>query len=213
MNVTIIGAGNMAKGIASRLLAGGNPITIIDRHSEKAESLAKELGKNLEKREVKHGDFESEINDDIVILAITYSAVPDVIKQFRNKLVGRILIDITNPLNNTYDGLVTPPQSSAAEELEKIAPREAKIIKAFNTVFAATLLDGKIRDMPLDVFVAGDDPEAKSVVIDLIESGGMRPIDSGGLQRARQLEQLALLHIVLQESLGTQFRSGLKIIS
>ena len=122
-----------------------------------------------------------------------------------------MLIDITNPVNETMDGLVTPPDSSAAQELAVSAPG-AKVVKAFNTTFAATLIDGEIGGKPLDVFLAGDDEEAKATVSQLVEDGGLRPIDAGPLMRARELEATGLLHMSMQNTLGTGFASALKIL-
>lgn len=122
-----------------------------------------------------------------------------------------MLIDITNPVNETMDGLVTPPDSSAAQELAASAPG-AKVVKAFNTTFAATLIDGEIGGKPLDVFLAGDDEEAKATVSQLVEDGGLRPIDAGPLMRARELEATGLLHMSMQNTLGTGFASALKIL-
>jgi predicted dinucleotide-binding enzyme len=105
-----------------------------------------------------------------------------------------VLVDITNPVNETYDGLVTPPDGSAAQELAANASG-ARVVKAFNTTFANTLSEGRVGDQPLDVFMAGDDEEAKATVAKLVEDGGLRPVDAGPLKRARELEAAGLLHM------------------
>jgi predicted dinucleotide-binding enzyme len=122
-------------------------------------------------------------------------------------------VDITNPLNTAYDDLATLPGSSAAEEIPRMVPAGAKVVKAFNTVFAGTLTTGQVADQPLNVFIAGDDAEAKTLLVNLIRAGSMRPIDVGPLRRARQLEGIALLHITLQGTLGTNWMSAVKILS
>jgi 8-hydroxy-5-deazaflavin:NADPH oxidoreductase len=148
----------------------------------------------------------------VVILAIPYSAVNEVVRQLGSQLAGKIVVDITNPMNATYDDLATPPGSSAAEEIAKLAPPNARVVKAFNTTFAGTLVNGAVAGQKLDVFLAGDDADGKKVVAGLVEAGGMRAIDVGSLKRARQLEGLGLLGITLQFTLGTQFKTGWKLI-
>jgi NADPH-dependent F420 reductase len=213
MNATIIGSGNMGRGIATRLLNGGHNVTLIDRHPEKAEALVKELAPQAQKgAKVQTAPWNSKITDEIVFLAVPYGAVSSVIEQYGQKLSNKIVIDITNPLNATYDGLVVPPGTSAAEEIAKSLPENTTVIKAFNTTFARTLVSGSVKGQPLDVFIAGNDPEAKNKASQLVKDGGLRAIDAGPLNRARQLEALGLLGISLQNTLGTQFQSAWKIL-
>jgi 8-hydroxy-5-deazaflavin:NADPH oxidoreductase len=113
----------------------------------------------------------------------------------------------------SFDGLVTPPDSSAAEELAKQAPQGAKLVKAFNTTFAGTLVEGQVAGQPLDVFIAGDDDGAKRAVAALARAGGLKPIDAGPLRRARELERLGFLHMALQDELGTGYGSAVKVIA
>jgi 8-hydroxy-5-deazaflavin:NADPH oxidoreductase len=86
------------------------------------------------------------------------------------------------------------------------------VVKAFNTTFAGTLQEGKVGDQQLDVLIAGDDTDAKASVARLVEGGGMRVVDAGPLRRARQREALGFLHMALQESLGTGYRSAVKFL-
>jgi predicted dinucleotide-binding enzyme len=87
------------------------------------------------------------------------------------------------------------------------------VVKAFNTTYAGTLLAGEVDGQPLDVFIAGDDVEAKSKVAQLVTDSGLRPVDTGPLSRARQIEGMQLLHIVTQSVLGTNWASTIKILS
>jgi predicted dinucleotide-binding enzyme len=89
----------------------------------------------------------------------------------------------------------------------------AKVVKAFNTTYAGTLVTGQVGGQPLDVFIAGDDEAAKNKVAELVKDGGMRPIDTGPLSRARQIEAMQFLHIVTQNTLGTNWASTIKILS
>ncbi len=214
MNVTIIGSGNMARGIGSRLVAGGNGVRILDRDPEKAESLAGELRDLAQDGAgVTTGTFGDPIEDDVVVLAVPYDAVGPIAEQYGSGLSGKVVVDITNPVDwESFDRLVTPPDSSAAEEIDRLIS-EASVVKAFNTTFAGTLVGGEVGGQPLDVFVASDDPDAKQKVIGLIEAGGLRPVDAGPLRRALQLEALGFLHMTLQQPLGTGFGSAIKITS
>jgi NADPH-dependent F420 reductase len=214
MNITIIGSGNMGRGIGARLLAGGHSVTLIDHHLAKAEQLAKELTSFAQNgAKVEAAPSGSKITDEIVVLAVPYGATGSVIEQYGRQLAGKIVIDITNPLNANYDGLAVPPETSAAEEIAKALPENTKVLKAFNTTFAKTLVDGEVKGEPLDVFIAGNDTEAKNKVSQVVEDGGLRAIDAGALNRARQLEALGLLGITLQNTLDTQFQSAWKILA
>ena len=122
-----------------------------------------------------------------------------------------MVVDITNPVNETFDGLVTPPDGSAAQELAALASG-ARLVKAFNTTFATTLRAGDVAGQPLDVFMAGDDDHAKRAVAQLAEDGGLRPVDVGPLGRARELEAAGFLHMTVQGTLGTGFSTALKVL-
>jgi 8-hydroxy-5-deazaflavin:NADPH oxidoreductase len=206
--VSILGSGNMARGIATRALAGGNQVQILARDPEQSANLAGELGGSATS-----GAIGDSLTGDVVVLAVPYAAAAPLVEQYADQLAGKVVVDITNPINfATFDGLVTPADSSAAQEIAKLAPGEAQVVKAFNTTFAGTLVEGQVKDLPLDVFIAGDETDAKSVVAGLVEAGGLRPIDVGPLANARYLEGLGFLHIALQMSRGTGFSTAVKLV-
>ena len=212
MNITIIGSGNMGRGIGTRAVAGGHSVTFVDANLEVAEKAAADL-----KSAAKNGATVSAANldaelGDVVVLAVWYGTNIEIAKQLGTKLAGKVVVDIANPLNSTYDGLATAPDSSSAEDLAKVVTAGAKVVKAFNTAFAGTLLAGGVAGQPLDVFIAGDDSDAKSKVSQLVTDGGMRAIDAGPLHRARQIEAMQLLHITLQGTLGSNWGSAIKIL-
>lgn len=200
MDFTIIGAGNMGRGIAIRLLSGKNSVVIMDRDNAGTQKLTEELRSAAKgNANISAAPMGSPINSEAVILAVYYPSVPTILSQYSNQLAGKIIVDITNPLNATFDDLATPPGSSAAEEIAKQVPASAKVIKAFNTTFAGTLVSGQVAGQSLDVFIAGDDPQAKEHL-------------SEALKRARQSEGIGLLHITLQQTLGTNWASAVKIL-
>ncbi len=209
MNVAIIGTGNMGRGIATRLLAGGHEVTLLDREAGKSEKLARELGDS-----VNAGTFGDPIAGEVVVLAVPDDAAVPLVQQYGEELSGKVVVDITNPVDfQTFEGLVTPPESSAAEEIAKAAPEGARVVKAFNTTFAGTLIEGRVAGQPLDVFIAGDDSGAKETMAQLVRDGGLVAIDAGPLRRARQLEELGFLGMTLQQPLGLNFQSAWKLIS
>ena len=209
VDVTIIGTGNMARGIGTRLVAGGHDVTVLGKEPGEAEAVVKEFAGQGSAKAGRSGDA---IADAVVVLAVYYPDAKAAVEQYGGGLSGKVLIDITNPVNETFDGFVTPPDSSAAQELARSATG-ARVVKAFNTTFAGTLVEGQVAGQRLDVFLASDDGEAKAIVSKLVEDGGLRPVDAGALGRARELEAAGLLHMSVQDALGTGFGSSLKILS
>jgi 8-hydroxy-5-deazaflavin:NADPH oxidoreductase len=208
MNVTIIGTGNMARGIGKRLVAGGHSVTVLGKAVDAAEAVVGDLGEGS----TQAGRSGEAIADDVVVLAVYFPDAQAAVEQYGEGLSGKVVVDITNPVNESFDGLVTPPDGSAAQELAARAPG-ARVVKAFNTTFAGTLSEGQVAGQPLDVLIAGDDEEAKATVAQLVADGGLRPIDAGPLKRARELEAAGLLHMTLQAPLGTGFGSALKLLA
>lgn len=215
MNILIIGTGNMARGISTRLLAGGHAVELYNPDRSSAEELANEL------RSASAGPGGVRVTDglqdaiapsDVVILASWYSVNLETARDLGGQLDGKVVIDISNPLNESYDALVTEGGPSAAENIQAALPAGAKVVKAFNTTFAGTLLDGKVAGQTLDVLIAGDDDTAKERVASLVQDGGLNAIDVGGLERARQLEALGLLGITLQSRLDTGFMTAWKLV-
>jgi 8-hydroxy-5-deazaflavin:NADPH oxidoreductase len=207
MDITIIGTGNMARGIANRALAGGNTVTLVGHDTDSARELAAELS-----GDVRTGTLGDAINGDVVVLAIPYGAIDDVLGGYDGKLAGKVVIDITNPVDFSTFSPLNVEAGSAAQEIAQKAPG-AKVVKAFNTTFASTLVEGQVAGQPLDVLIAGDDDQAKSTVSEVIEAGGLRAVDAGPLARAHELEALGYLHMTLQQPLGTGFASAVKFLA
>jgi predicted dinucleotide-binding enzyme len=209
MNVTIVGTGNMARGIGRRMLAGGHEVTVAGKDTAASQAVVRDLRAEGSARATRSDD---PIADDVLVLAVYFPDAKAFVDEHRDELSGKVLVDITNPVNETFDGLVTPPDGSAAQDLAAAAPG-ARVVKAFNTTFAGPLSDGEVGGQSLDVFVAADDEEAKATVARLVADAGLRPVDAGPLKRARELEAAGLLHMTVQGSLGTGFGSALKIVS
>jgi predicted dinucleotide-binding enzyme len=209
-DITIIGTGNMARGLATGALAGGKTVQVLAHDDKaKADALAAELGGKATTGVL--GDF---VTGSIVIPAVYFDAAKDIASRYGNSLEGKVYVDITNPVDfSTFEGLSVPADSSAAEELQKITA--AKVVKAFNTTFAATLGSGEVDGRPLDVLIAGDDEAAVAAVSGFASAAGLTPIVVGPLRRARQLEQAGFLNILLSanEQLPQfQWNSALKFV-
>jgi len=207
MDITIVGTGNMGRGIATRAVAGGHAVTLLGHEPGKSEALAGEIP-----GAVRAGTVGDPLTGDVVVLAIPYTAIDDVVGAYGGQLAGKVLVDITNPVDfATFSPLTVEAGSAAAEIAGKAAG--ARVVKAFNTTFAGTLVEGTVAGEPLDVFLAGDDEDAKATVRRLVEDGGLRAVDAGPLARARELEALGYLHMALQQPLDTGFASAVKVLA
>ena len=208
-SISIIGLGSIAKALAHRALAGGNAVEIIGRNPAKTDELAAALGGATV------GTNGAAPAGDIVVLAVPYASAAAVVRGYGDALDGKVIVDITNPITPDFTGFVTPEGSSGAQEIAKAAPAGAHVVKAFNTVFANVLTAGTTEGRPLDVFIAGDDAQAKAGVSVFIESLGLRPMDAGQLPMARALENAALLQLGLmtQSLKHTNFALGISTLS
>jgi predicted dinucleotide-binding enzyme len=207
-SISIIGLGNMAGALAARALAGANAVEIIGRDPDKATELAAALGGATV------GAPGAVPAGDIVILAVPYAGAAAVVREYGDALRGKVIIDITNPVNADATGLVTPEGSSGAQEIAKAAPADAHVVKAFNTLFSTVLAASPIEGRPLDVFIAGDDEQAKARVSAFVQSMGLRPMDTGPLTMAGPLENTGLLMIgLIGHSVGhANFSLGVELV-
>src|SRR6188768_3623847 len=176
-HVSIIGTGNMGQAIASVAGKGGHTVQL--------------LGQD---------DADTQVTGEVVVLAVPYPAVSAVVAERGDSLAGKIVVDITNPLNfETFDSLTVPADSSATAEIAEALPT-SRVLKAFNTTFATTLAAGSVGSLTTTVLIAGDDADAKSTLAGIVTSGGLNAIDAGPLARARELEGLGFLQITLAAS-------------
>jgi len=148
-----------------------------------------------------------------VVLAVPWSAVPEVLAERRDQLTGKVVVDITNPVDfATFDSLTVDPGSSAAAEIASAVP-DAHGLKAFNTNFAATLQSGTVGESPTAVLIAGDDEAAKGQLAEIVSAGGLRAVDAGSLRRARELEALGFLQMTMASSERIPWDGGFSLPS
>jgi 8-hydroxy-5-deazaflavin:NADPH oxidoreductase len=134
--------------------------------------------------------------------------VAEVLSQYEGVLEGKVIVDITNPVDfATFDSLVVPVDSSAAQVIAASLPGSS-VLKAFNTTFAATLSSGTVGGQRTTVLIAGDDAGAKAALATVIEAGGLRAVDAGSLRRAHELEALGFLQLSLASGNKTSWTSG-----
>ena len=186
--VTIFGDGNMGSAIGS-VLSQSSPVQHITTSTP-----------------------ETKVDGDVVVLAVPYPAVADIVSRYGDQLAGKIVVDITNPLDfQTFDSLVVPADGSAAAELAAALPA-AQVLKAFNTNFAATLNTKTVGGNPTTVLVAGDDTGAKATLIDAVTAGGLKAIDAGSLKRARELEAIGFAQLTLAVGEKVAWTGGFAVI-
>jgi len=188
-NVTIFGDGNMGTAIASVLAAGGATVDHITTSTPGAT-----------------------VTGDVVVLAVPYPALQEIVASYGDQLAGKVVVDITNPLNfATFDSLVVPVGSSAAAELAAALPA-SKVLKAFNTTFAGTLASKMVGPNTTTVLVAGDDDDAKSALIAAVTAGGVDRVDAGSLARAHEFEAIGFLLITLAAREAISWTGGFAVV-
>ncbi|MCV2490986.1 NADPH-dependent F420 reductase [Geodermatophilus sp. YIM 151500] len=190
-HVSIIGNGNMGQAIAGLIGKGSNTVELLDQ-----------------------SDAARPVTGDVVVLAVPYGAVADIIATRAEQLAGKIVVDITNPVNfETFDSLVVPADGSAAAQIAVALP-QARVVKAFNTTFSATLASGTVGgQQTTTVLIAGDDTDAKSLLAGIVTAAGLRAVDAGSLRRARELEALGFLQITLAAGEKIAWDGGFAVVA
>ncbi|MEU4242332.1 NADPH-dependent F420 reductase [Actinoplanes sp. NPDC026619] len=187
-HISIIGSGNMGQAISGLVAKGGHTVELVGS-----------------------ADGGTAVTGDIVVLAVPYPKVAEVIAERGAQLAGKVVVDITNPLNfETFDGLTVPADGSAAAEIAAALPGST-VLKAFNTNFAGTLVAGSVGGAPTTVLIAGDDADAKALLAGVVGAAGLRAVDAGGLNRARELESIGFLQITLAAGEKVSWTGGFAV--
>jgi NADPH-dependent F420 reductase len=205
VRIAIIGVGNFGSAVARACKTAGHSVVLSSRDPTHADKIADEL-----KVAAAGSNREAVQDTDMVVLAVPAKAVAAVLDDIAELIVGKIVVDPTNPAEEDQE-VILRASASLAEAVILLAPG-TRVVKAFNTVFASRLNDPVIDGIPLDGFYAGDDPAAKAVVAALLAEMGFRPIDTGELLTARGLELMAFLNITLNARNGWPWQSGWKLL-
>lgn len=212
--IAVIGAsGNMGSAISKSLSKGVNRLLLFANDKEKVEKLVSDIKKDNASAEVEALECPTDASweADVIILAVPYQAEKEIAAKIKQVANQKIVISVANPMNETYNGLVTAPDTSAAEELQKLLPN-SKVVKSFNTTFAADFTTPVIDGKQVDAFVAGNDEEAVNNVSELVKTVGFNPIVAGDLSVSRTLESMQLLLIQLGMKYNYNWLAGWKIL-
>jgi len=212
--IAVIGAtGNMGSAISKSLSKGNYKLLLCANEQDKVQTLVQQIKLQNSSADVEAVDCSTEASweADIIILALPYEAEKEVAEKIREMANQKIVISIANPLNSSYNGLVTAADTSAAEELQKLLPN-SKVIKAFNTTFAADFTTPVIDGKQVDAFVAGNDEDALQTVSELVTTSGFNPMVAGNLSVSRTLESMQLLLIQLGIKYNYNWLAGWKIL-
>lgn len=193
MQIAIIGAGNVGKALASTLTRAGHEVTISAAHPDHAREAASATGATAAAT-----NADAAKGAELVVLAVPATAIAQVVGELGTDLDGKVVVDVANRPTPSPQG----PATSIAEELQQTVPN-ARVVKAFNTLFASRQAQPTVSGIAADAFVAGDDDQAKQTVLEVVESAGFRPVDAGSLASARTLEGMAWLNIQRNLAGGT----------
>lgn len=212
--IAVIGAsGNMGSAITKALAKGNYRLLLCADKNGKVQQVLEDVKSANRNADVETIDcsMQASWEADIIIAAVPYAAEKEVAEKIKEVANQKIVISIANPLNDTYDGLVTEPGTSAAEELQKRLPH-SKVVKAFSTTFAADFAAPVIDGKQVDSFIAGNDEEALQTVSELVSTAGFHPVLAGDLTVSRTLESMTLLLIQLNLKNNYNWLAGFKIL-
>ncbi|MGE0080076.1 MAG: NADPH-dependent F420 reductase [Thiohalomonadaceae bacterium] len=190
MNIAIIGRGNVGSALEQGLSRVGYSVKTAGRDPDEIRQLT--------------------AWGDVIVFAVPFAAINDVVAKVGDMVAGKVVLDVTNALTADY-GLALGCTNSGAEELQRKLP-SARVVKAFNTVFAQNQSTGRVKDQMLTLFVAGDDAAAKEQVLAMGRHIGFDAVDAGPLQNARWLETLGYFQIQLGYTLGMGTNIGITLI-
>jgi 8-hydroxy-5-deazaflavin:NADPH oxidoreductase len=207
MRIAVIGMGSVGATLGRRWAELGHHVTFGAR--DPGEAKAKTLVSTIKGKAAVARVAEAVAASEVVVLATPWQASADALAS-AGDLAGKILVDVTNPLEPDLRGLALGHDSSGAEEIAKLA-RRARVYKALNQTGFENMADPVFPGGRAVMFVAGDEPEGKAAVLKLVAELGFEAVDAGALKVARLLEPLAMLWIqlMLRRSLGRRFAFGL----
>ena len=192
--VAIIGTGNIGSTLAANLASGGQDFLLAGRDQETARKIAADLNGHAEVVSIDDAIERA----DVLMFAVWLDVLEQLIAQYGERLVGKVIIDPTNPIGPDGTGGVKKiigEQESSGQILAGLLPAGARLVKAFGTLSAPTLSSAAWREPERAVqFYAADDDAAGDLVADLIRGGGYEPVRVGGLDQSIRIEAFGDLH-------------------
>lgn len=187
MQITIFGHGNLGSAVGKNFEAAGNQVNYITHES-------------------------GETIGDLVVLAVPFNAIDDIVSRYKDQLAGKIVVDATNPINFQNWTMAVPADSSSAAQTAEKLP-QSKVLKAFNTTTAVSMTNGKLANgQAPQVFVAGDDDDAKQSFINSLSGSSLEVIDVGVLARAHDLEGLGMIELSMAAGKKLPMDGGFLIV-
>ncbi|MBO9682205.1 MAG: NAD(P)-binding domain-containing protein [Flavisolibacter sp.] len=212
--IAVFGAtGHMGSAISKSLSKGSYRLLLLSQEDKELKGLQSEILSHSQTAdaEAMKSPEHSQWKPDIFILAVPHSAEAEIAADIKELAKDKIVVSIANPINKDMSGSVLPPGTSAAEELQKLLPN-SKVVKAFNTTFAADFSQPVIDGRQVDCFVAGNDEAAMKTVSELVKTAGFNPIISGDLSVSRTLESMQILLMQLTMKYNYNWLAGWKIL-
>ena len=190
--ISILGAGKIGLALATLWLRAGHSVCLGSRHPEKLQSVLDALGPNLSIKSIK----EAAAENDIILLAVPYSAVEDLISEIKNDVNNKMIIDATNPFGFSPEGHVIStlgPTMTEGTYMANLLP-QSTVIRAFSHILDELLVSRGTKQPGLfAIAMAGDHPAAKSQVAALIRDTGFVPVDIGSLAESGPLDPGGIL--------------------
>lgn len=192
--VTIIGLGNIGTAVATNFIKGKHPVIVASRDIEKTKALATQLGDLATPKEIAEAIQEA----DVIIPAIYFNSLKVFFQTYSKELEGKIIIDVSNPIVPDGNGgfkKIIGEQESAGKILSELIPKNAKLVKAFGTLGAGSLLNSAFNEPDKKVlFYASDSTNSNQKIEELITSSGFVPFNVGGIDQSIKIEVFGDLH-------------------
>jgi 8-hydroxy-5-deazaflavin:NADPH oxidoreductase len=198
--IAVLGSGSAGQTLGRGFLSLGHPVMIGSREPAKLEEWLLSAGPGAQV-----GTFqESAQFGDVLVLSVLGRAAEDVILLAGiDSFDGKVLVDASDPLDfsSGRPGLFVGTTDSLGERIQRLVPK-ARVVKALNIVLADVMINPALSGGEPDMFIAGDDNEAKETVSALLARFGWPVIDLGGIESARWLEALSLAWVVYSHRTG-----------
>lgn len=212
--IAIIGAsGNMGRGLSKALAKAGYPVLMAGPTRSNLEHAWMTIKSQLPQANLEILDCAREAGweADVIIPAVPYKAQSAVAGRIKDVAIGKVVISVTNPLNDFGGGFAGDVTTSAAEELADQLTH-SHIVKAFNTVIVTDFGFPQLDGQTIDGFVAGDDPDAVALTQELVRDAGFHPVFVGTLKASRTLERMTALLTGMASRTGSTRHVGWKVV-